>query len=482
MVKGLIFCLVLRFVFAAAIIDLPPAKISVDNVATTEVLQPWATSNDFIVGFIADTSHPTNVSVGVFKMGSNGQVTKIASRPATSRGKGVVYTNGQWFGAAEEELTVFQLDSGSVVDVTKLNHPALLMLPDGSMITYNEDTGLIGTLLHSAPAQWTLLEQTIYANLSVLYPMLPIWADNNTLIYHEVSGMVSFYKRNDDGGWTFEGSLDSETRTTTDIESYSLAYNGVDTVFLIAPVLQYPGATRYGHLLILTKVNDVWVRTVITADDLPVSQPYPYIGYNTYGVVNKDVFVAGTPYDKIPTTKRGNSEVPIGSMFFFQRQANNTWKTIAKTELDTPGYFGCPALITSSHVVTVNSGIESTNLGASATFYGIPTCNFEPADVTCVDGHYDSCGFDPLSVGAYVINDAADCGVVNATVAEQNSEGNTYTITFNFEKSFAASTTCTATWSCGSTPGATTPAKKTSAASVVSSVGVSMLVALSTWF
>lgn len=271
---------------------------------------------------------------------------------------------------------------------------------------------------------------------------------------------------------------------------YSLSYNGVDTVFLVAPVALYPGATKYGHLLILTKVNDDWIRTVITMDDLPVTNPYSYPGYNSYGVVNPNVFVAGTPYDAYPTeNKRGSLQpVPIGSMFFFQRKVDNTWEAVAKAKLDAPGFFGAPALVTSSHVVSVLSATQS-NLGYDTTFYGIPTCTFDPIDVTCVNGSSLSCAnFDPLTVGAYTINNP-DCGEVNTTVTELDSDGSTYTITFKFDKGSIATATCTSTWSCPSTPGnnntpsaTTTPNKKTSSASAISSVGAVVLILALAWF
>lgn len=122
-------------------------KISVDNIAIAGPLASWATANDLITGFIADTTSTVNVSLGVFKQGTNGQVTKIASHPFTVAGQ-EVFTNGQWFaGQKDADLTLFRLDSGNnPTDILNVPYFGLLMVPDGSMLAYDKNSLSISSL------------------------------------------------------------------------------------------------------------------------------------------------------------------------------------------------------------------------------------------------------------------------------------------------------------------------------------------------
>lgn len=436
-----------------------------------------ASAKDYIVSIGYDTDVASNYSLTVMKMGSGGQVTRIASQIVASLNANTV-TNGEWFGFYfGTELTLFQLDDlNNLVNPTVLDYNSYyyVLLEDNSIVLYDTSKQAIRTLLLNGTGQWTPLEEEIPASGVSSAPSFPsVWANNNTMVFYNVTGHVNIYSRANNGGWTFESKFQSNGTGV-----FSLLYNGVDALFFISPLGQWPGSTKTGYIIIYTKIDGEWVQQVILADDLPVTQP-PFLGYYSYGMVRKDLAVIAATYDGYAVSGE------IGSLYFMQRLADNKWTAVAKASVDNVGLFGYKTWITSTHIIAPFTDTYTESEAGPSGFYAIPICIFEPINVTCNAVVTETCDISLLDSDAFTIHSNSLCGDVAAAVESIAFADYTFNVEFSFTKSLVASTSCNANISCPAPPvAASVPVgtKATSSATNSAIVSASTVLAFAVLF
>lgn len=202
----------------------------------------FAASKDVIFGFTYDQTVVGNLSFAAFKMGTNGQVTKVASQVLIGPKDGRVHNNGEWMGYQtnlDNYLRLFRLDANNqIVDLTTLKEAAVLyyLLADNSLVYY--DLKAFQTLLYTGNGQWTPLSgRNITVELTGAFPNFPAFATNNTLFYRNSTGTVHVYSRTNDGAWKFESTFNDDLGLA--VIGYN--YNGVDTIVTVNSVNIAPG-------------------------------------------------------------------------------------------------------------------------------------------------------------------------------------------------------------------------------------------------
>ncbi len=363
-------------------------KVSDNIVYADGANDNFAASKDIIFGFSYDLNVAGNLSVAVFKQGSNGQITKVASQAATGPKDLRVHNNGEWMGfqsKSDNYLRLFRLNStNQLVDETTIKEPANLyfLLPDNTLVYFGVGYKF-ETMFYTGNGQWTLQQdKSISAPIDgvLSFPLFPGLANNNTLFWRNSTGTVQIYARTNDGGWKYDGSFDDGLG----FASLSYNHNGVDTIVALSSTNALPGKTKYGYLAFFTKSGNQWVKTAIGVDDLPVTG-FVNIGGYSHAFVNNDVFVVTASYDGYgPSKKRQAPTTGVGSLLFFQRQVDNSWKLIAKSNRTEIGFYGYVSVVTNTHVLTLLTNTTATSpggLGFPSAFYGISNSQFTPVPV-----------------------------------------------------------------------------------------------------